>query len=235
MQARRKCALYGIDEEGILEAARKLARPRSRHCGKLRNSARHARPLAVGLNRGAATMLRDKRSPPAESTVTWLPARPFAVRNRFGGRRTSPTCPPNVLAGQEERRPPKSAWRWKSSARWSVRLFGRRALLHQLILHRQIDEVIHSARREYTAGRSCIGQADESGLGLQVVAGDADPRRPMLGFKSIRSARRYWRSHDELRNFLRCRSRMNQRVSASTQRFHHMRRTATALRILEAA
>jgi DDE domain len=32
--------------------------------------------------------------------------------------------------------------------------------------------------------------------------------RPMLGCKSIGSAKRYFRRHDELRNFRRCRSRM---------------------------
>jgi len=60
-------------------------------------------------------------------------------------------------------------------------------------------------------------------------------RRPMLGFKSVPSAKRYCRSHDELRNFLRCRSRMCQHVPAATRRFHHMRRTAIALGILESA
>jgi putative transposase len=59
--------------------------------------------------------------------------------------------------------------------------------------------------------------------------------RPMLGFKSTQSAKRYCRSHDELRNFLRCRTRMCQQVAPATKRFHHMRRTAIALGILEAA
>jgi putative transposase len=59
--------------------------------------------------------------------------------------------------------------------------------------------------------------------------------RPMLGFKSATSAKRYCRTHDELRNFFRCRTRMCQRVSASTRRYQHMHRTATALGILEAA
>jgi putative transposase len=59
--------------------------------------------------------------------------------------------------------------------------------------------------------------------------------RSMPGFKSTISARRYCRSHDELRNFLRHRSQMCQRVPASTRRFHHMRRTAIALGILQAA
>ncbi len=59
--------------------------------------------------------------------------------------------------------------------------------------------------------------------------------RPMLGFKSTPSARQYCESHDELRNFVRSRSRMRQHVPAATRRFRHMRRTAIALGILEAA
>ena len=59
--------------------------------------------------------------------------------------------------------------------------------------------------------------------------------RSMLGFKSVQSAKRYCRSHDELRAFLRCPSRMCQHVSAATRRFHQMRRTAIVLGILEAA
>ena len=59
--------------------------------------------------------------------------------------------------------------------------------------------------------------------------------RPMLGLKSTGSARRYCRGHDKLRNFLRCRSRMRQRVPAATRRWQHMRRAAIALGILETA
>ena len=59
--------------------------------------------------------------------------------------------------------------------------------------------------------------------------------RSMLGFKSSTSARRYCRSHDELRNFLRCRTRMRQPIPPATRRFHHMQRMAIALGILEAA
>jgi hypothetical protein len=40
---------------------------------------------------------------------------------------------------------------------------------------------------------------------------------------------------NELRNFLRCRSRMRQRVPAATRRWQHMRRAAIALGILETA
>src|SRR5271156_3527167 len=59
--------------------------------------------------------------------------------------------------------------------------------------------------------------------------------RPMLGLKSTGSARRYCRGYDELRNFLRCRSRMRQHVSAATRRWQHMRRAVIALGILETA
>jgi len=51
----------------------------------------------------------------------------------------------------------------------------------------------------------------------------------MLGLKSVVSAARYCRCHDELRNFLRFRSRMRQYVPASTRRWQHMRKTAIAL------
>ena len=42
--------------------------------------------------------------------------------------------------------------------------------------------------------------------------------RPMRGFKCPRSAARFCRGHDELRNFLRLRSRQNQHVSADRRR-----------------
>jgi putative transposase len=56
---------------------------------------------------------------------------------------------------------------------------------------------------------------------------------PMRGFKCPRSAGRFCRAYDELRNFLR--SRTNQQVSAGYRRFHFLRRTATVLRVLQAA
>lgn len=59
--------------------------------------------------------------------------------------------------------------------------------------------------------------------------------RPMLGLKSTASAARYCRCHDELRNFLRCRSRMRQHVPAPTRRWQHMRKAAIALHILATA
>jgi transposase-like protein len=54
---------------------------------------------------------------------------------------------------------------------------------------------------------------------------------PMRGFKCPRSAGDFCRAYDELRNFLRSRSRTNQPVSADYRRF----RTATVLSVLETA
>ena len=51
---------------------------------------------------------------------------------------------------------------------------------------------------------------------------------PMRGFKCPRSAGKFCRAYDELRNFLRSRSRTNQPVSADYCRFHFLRRTATS-------
>ena len=58
---------------------------------------------------------------------------------------------------------------------------------------------------------------------------------PMRGFQSPRSAGEFCRAYDELRNFLRSRSRTNQQVSADYRRLHFLRRTATVLSVLEAA
>jgi len=57
----------------------------------------------------------------------------------------------------------------------------------------------------------------------------------MRGFKSFASAERFCRSYDELRDFLRPRSRHNQPVSASRCRLLHRRRAISALAILDAA
>ena len=58
---------------------------------------------------------------------------------------------------------------------------------------------------------------------------------PMRGFKCPRSAGEFCRTYDELRNFLHSRSQTNRQVSATYRRFHFLRRTATVLRVLEAA
>jgi putative transposase len=59
--------------------------------------------------------------------------------------------------------------------------------------------------------------------------------RPMRGFKGPGSAARFCRGHDELRNHLRPRSHHNQHVPAARRRLQFLRRTTTALAILEAA
>ena len=57
--------------------------------------------------------------------------------------------------------------------------------------------------------------------------------RCMRGFKSFASAERFCRSHGELRNFLRLRTRHNQSVPASRRRLLHLRRANCVLAILE--
>jgi transposase-like protein len=57
----------------------------------------------------------------------------------------------------------------------------------------------------------------------------------MRGFKCPRSAGDFCRAYDELRNFLRSRSRAHQKVSAAYRRFHFLRRTATILNVLQTA
>jgi putative transposase len=59
--------------------------------------------------------------------------------------------------------------------------------------------------------------------------------RPMRGFKSPRSAARFCRGHDELRNFLRPRTRQHQHVPADRRSLQFLRRTITVLNILQAA
>ena len=59
--------------------------------------------------------------------------------------------------------------------------------------------------------------------------------RCIRGFKSFGSAQRFCRSHDELRDFLRLRTRHNQHIPADRRRLLHLRRATAALAILEAA
>src|SRR3954464_8409347 len=59
--------------------------------------------------------------------------------------------------------------------------------------------------------------------------------RPMRGFKCPRSAARFCRGHDELRNYLRPRSHRNQTVPAFRRRLSFLRRSVTVLAIPEAA
>ena len=59
--------------------------------------------------------------------------------------------------------------------------------------------------------------------------------RCMRGFKSFASAERFCRTYDELRDFLRPRTRHNQSAPARRRRLLHLRRATAALAILEAA
>jgi transposase-like protein len=59
--------------------------------------------------------------------------------------------------------------------------------------------------------------------------------RCMRGFKSFTSAERFCRGYDELRNFLRPRTRHCQHVPADRRRQLHLRRATAVLAILEAA
>src|SRR5215213_8427686 len=59
--------------------------------------------------------------------------------------------------------------------------------------------------------------------------------RCMRGFKSFPSAERFCRGYDELRDFLRPRTRHNQHAPADRHRLLHLRRATAALAILEAA
>jgi transposase-like protein len=58
--------------------------------------------------------------------------------------------------------------------------------------------------------------------------------RPMRGFKHPRSAARFCRAHDELRDFFRPRSRHHQHIPADRRRLLPLRRTVAVLGILEA-
>jgi putative transposase len=59
--------------------------------------------------------------------------------------------------------------------------------------------------------------------------------RSMRGFKCPRSAARFCRACDELRNVLRLRSRPHQHVPADRRRLLFLRRSVTVLAILQAA
>ena len=57
----------------------------------------------------------------------------------------------------------------------------------------------------------------------------------MGGFKSVESAQRFCRVHDEARNFLRPRSRRNEVISLARRRLLHTARTRILLTTLAAA
>jgi hypothetical protein len=57
----------------------------------------------------------------------------------------------------------------------------------------------------------------------------------MGGFKSVESANRFCRVHDEVRNFLRPRSYRNEAISLAQRRFLYTARTRVLLTSLAAA
>ena len=59
--------------------------------------------------------------------------------------------------------------------------------------------------------------------------------RSMFGLKSTVPATRHCCGYDELRNFLRCRSRMQEHVPAAVRRWWHRRKTAIVLAVLAKA
>jgi transposase-like protein len=59
--------------------------------------------------------------------------------------------------------------------------------------------------------------------------------RPMGGFKSVESAKRFCRAHDEVRNFLRPRSYRNEVISLAQRRLRYVARTRVLLTSLAAA
>jgi transposase-like protein len=59
--------------------------------------------------------------------------------------------------------------------------------------------------------------------------------RPMGGFKSVESAKRFCRVHDEVRNFLRPRSYRNEVISLAQRRLLHTARTRILLTSLAVA
>jgi transposase-like protein len=104
--------------------------------------------------------------------------------------------------------------------------------------------------RVTTDGHGSYPRAIRSALGRRVVhrtsayknngleqdhRGVKGRTRCMRGFKSFVAAERFCHSYDELRNFLRLRSRHNQAVHANRRRLLHLRRAAAALAILKAA
>ena len=60
------------------------------------------------------------------------------------------------------------------------------------------------------------------------------PKPAQVGDRCNKVAERFCRSHDELRNFLRPRTRHNQPIAADRRRLLHLRRATAVLGFLEA-
>jgi Transposase domain (DUF772) len=84
------------------------------------------------------------------------------------------------------------------------------------------------------AGRAPDQRIQEQRIGAR-PSGRESRTRCMRGFKSFAAAERFCRGYDELRDFLRPRTRHNQPVPACRRRLLHFRRATTTLAILEVA
>jgi putative transposase len=95
--------------------------------------------------------------------------------------------------------------------------------------------------RVTTDGHDSYPRAIRTTLGKGVKHLEQDQRgikgryQPMRGFKCPRSAARFSRGYDEVRNLLRPRSRPHQHTPANTRRLQFLRRTATVMSLLQAA
>ena len=98
--------------------------------------------------------------------------------------------------------------------------------------HGPYPRAIRSTRRRHVVHRT---SAHENNRLEQDHRGVKGRTRCMRGFKSLASTERFCRGYDELRNFLRLRTRHNQHVPADRPRLLHLRRPSCALTILEAA
>jgi len=70
---------------------------------------------------------------------------------------------------------------------------------------------------------------------LGILCGVGFLTRPMGGFKSVESAKRFCRVHDEVGNFLRPRSQRNESVSLAHRRILYTARSRVLLTSLAAA
>jgi putative transposase len=75
----------------------------------------------------------------------------------------------------------------------------------------------------------------DTGCSQRDNAGVKGRIRCMRGFKAFGAAERFCRGYDELRAFLRPRTRPNQHVPANRRRLLQRRRAATVLATLQAA
>jgi putative transposase len=98
--------------------------------------------------------------------------------------------------------------------------------------HRSCPRAIRSTLGRRVAHRT---SAYENNRLEQDHRGAKGRTRCVRGFKSFASAQHFCRGHDELRDFLRLRTRHNQPVPANRRRLLHLRRATAVLAMLGAA